>query len=436
MIETGEILQTMAMIQEQNFDIRTITLGINLLDCSHPSPEACAQRVYDKICRVAKDLVRTGEAIERELGIPIVNKRISVTPIALVASACETEDFVPFAKAMDSAAKTCGVDFIGGFSALVQKGMASGDRRLIAAIPQALAETELQTLFRPVFVNRSFACMYGKGPIRAAFNVQHDMRVARMKWGDEATVIKIDVRKFFYSIDRSVLKQIIAKRFKKLKKKYTEKYEDFLRFYRLLCKVIDSSPEGERGIPLGNVSSQDFANIYLNELDQFCIRFLGATLYTRYMDDVVVIAPNKEIAREWLAKIKVFLQERLHLETNQKTKIFYVRQGVNAYGFKIKATHLLLRTESKRKEKRRIKAMIKKLKEGKITKKEIVQAVNSWLGFARWACAYNLAKKIFAPYRFIKTEGELPYGAISRNRQARRVLQQRLRSGTSYKAVA
>ena len=127
---------------------------------------------------------------------------------------------------------------------------------------------------------------------------------------------------------------------------------------------------------------------------------------------------------------------RLHLETNQKTKIFYVRQGVNAYGFKIKATHLLLRTESKRKEKRRIKAMIKKLKEGKITKKEIVQAVNSWLGFARWACAYNLAKKIFAPYRFIKTEGELPYGAISRNRQARRVLQQRLRSGTPYKAVA
>ena len=212
--------------------------------------------------------------------------------------------------------------------------------------------------------------------------------------------------------------------------------EDFLRFYRLLCKVIDSSPEGERGIPLGNVSSQDFANIYLNELDQFCIRFLGATLYTRYMDDVVVIAPNKEIAREWLAKIKVFLQERLHLETNQKTKIFYVRQGVNAYGFKIKATHLLLRTESKRREKRRIKRMMEKLQEGTITKAAIVQSVNSWLGFARWACAHNLAKKIFAPYRFIKTEGELPYGAISRNRQARRILQQRRGAGKTHKAVA
>lgn len=303
-------------------------------------------------------------------------------------------------------------------------------------VVQLLIHEELQNLFRPVFVDRSFACMYGKGPIRAALNVQHDMRVARMKWGEEATVIKIDVKKYFYSIDRSILKQLIAKRFKKLRKKYPDKYEDFLRFYRLLCKVIDSSPEGETGIPLGNVSSQDFANIYLNELDQYCIRFLGAKLYTRYMDDIVIIAPNKEIAREWLAKIKVFLQERLHLETNQKTKIFYVRQGVNAYGFKIKATHLLLRTESKRREKRRIKRMVEKLREGTITKKAIVQAVNSWLGFARWACAYNLAKKIFAPYRFIKTEGELPYGAISRNRQARRILQKRLRSAAPYKALA
>ena len=213
-------------------------------------------------------------------------------------------------------------------------------------------------------------------------------------------------------------------------------YGDLLRFYRLLCKTIDSSPEGERGIPLGNVSSQDFANIYLNELDQFCVRFLGAKLYTRYMDDVVIIAPSKEIAREWLAKIKEFLRARLHLDTNKKTKVFYMRQGVNAYGFKIKATHLMIRTESKRREKRRIKAMVRKMKEGKIMRAAVVQAVNSWLGFARWACAYNLAKKIFAPYRFIKTEGAIPYGAISRNRQARRLLQQRRNPQTAHKAVA
>lgn len=266
--------------------------------------------------------------------------------------------------------------------------------------------------------------------------VQLVMRVARMKWGDDVAVIKIDARKFFYSIDRDLLKKILAKRFKKLKKKHPDMYGDLLRFYRLLCKVIDSSPEGERGIPLGNVSSQDFANIYLNELDQFCVRFLGAKLYTRYMDDIVIIAPSKEIAREWLAKIKEFLRARLHLDTNKKTKVFYMRQGVNAYGFKIKATHLMIRTESKRREKRRIKAMVRKLREGKITRAAVVQAVNSWLGFARWASAYNLAKKIFAPYRFIKTEGAIPYGAISRNRQARRLLQQRRNPQAAHKAVA
>ena len=283
---------------------------------------------------------------------------------------------------------------------------------------------------------KRFFCLYGKGPIRAAFNVQHDMRVARMKWGENAAVIKIDVKKFFYSIDRDILKKLLAKRFKKLKKQHPELYEEPLRFYRLLCKVIDSSPEGETGVPLGNVSSQDFANITLNELDQFCIRFLGAKLYTRYADDAVIIAPDKETARKWLAKIKQFVKKRLHLDLNSKTKIFYMRQGVNAYGYKIKATHLELRTESKRKEKRKVKAMIEKLREGKKTRREIQQEVNSWLGFARWASAYNLAKKIFVPYRFIKVEGVLPYGAISRNRAARRVLQQRHYSQTAHKAVA
>ncbi len=138
MIETGEILQTMAMIQEQNFDIRTITLGINLLDCAHPSAEACAQRVYDKICRIAKDLVRTGEAIERELGIPIVNKRISVTPVSMICQG----DPKPIAKALDRAAKEMGVNFLGGYSALMQKGATHADQRLLESIPEVLATTE------------------------------------------------------------------------------------------------------------------------------------------------------------------------------------------------------------------------------------------------------------------------------------------------------
>ncbi len=138
MIETGEILQTMQMIQEQNFDIRTITLGINLLDCSHPVAEACAARVYDKICMVAKDLVKTGEAIERELGIPIVNKRISVTPVSLICQG----DPMPIAKALDKAAKEMGVNFLGGYSALMHKGATKADERLLASIPEVLATTE------------------------------------------------------------------------------------------------------------------------------------------------------------------------------------------------------------------------------------------------------------------------------------------------------
>ena len=138
MIETGEILQTMQMIQEQNFDIRTITLGITLLDSSHPVAEACAARVYDKICMTAKDLVKTGEAIERELGIPIVNKRISVTPISLICQG----DPRPIAKALDKAAKEMGVNFLGGYSALMQKGATKADERLVESIPEVLATTE------------------------------------------------------------------------------------------------------------------------------------------------------------------------------------------------------------------------------------------------------------------------------------------------------
>ena len=138
MIETGEILQTMRMIQEENFDIRTITLGINLLDCSDPDGERCGQRVYDKICRAARDLVRTGEAIERELGIPIVNKRISVTPVSLICQA----DPRPIARWLDKAAHEMGVNFLGGYSALMHKGATLADERLLASIPEVMAETE------------------------------------------------------------------------------------------------------------------------------------------------------------------------------------------------------------------------------------------------------------------------------------------------------
>ena len=143
MINTNDILQTIQMIDHQHLDVRTITMGVNLLDCCDPDPHAACRKIYDKITASAEKLVKTGEDIEAEFGIPIVNKRISVTPMALVAGASRTSDYVPFAAAMDKAAKAVGVNFIGGFSALVHKGMTEGDKKLIEAIPEALAVTDV-----------------------------------------------------------------------------------------------------------------------------------------------------------------------------------------------------------------------------------------------------------------------------------------------------
>lgn len=142
MLNTRDILETITMIQDEALDIRTITMGISLLDCIDPDIDAACQKIYDKICRYAKDLVKVGNDIEKEYGIPIINKRISVTPIAMIAAACQDKNPIKFAKALDRAANTVGVNFIGGYSALVQKGFGPGDYALIESIPQALAETE------------------------------------------------------------------------------------------------------------------------------------------------------------------------------------------------------------------------------------------------------------------------------------------------------
>ena len=142
MLNQKDIFQTIDMIERRHLDIRTITMGISLRDCAHPDVSVCCDQIYDKITRRAENLVRVGEDIEKEFGIPIVNKRISVTPIALVAESCRTDSYVPFAETLDRAAKEVGVNFIGGFSALVQKGCTVGDRKLIESIPEALARTD------------------------------------------------------------------------------------------------------------------------------------------------------------------------------------------------------------------------------------------------------------------------------------------------------
>ena len=145
-MDIKQVTETIAMIEEQNFDVRTITMGISLLDCIDPDIEKAAEKVYNKIVTKAKDLVAVGDEIAAELGIPIVNKRVSVTPISIIGAATNATDYVPFAKALDRAAKEVGVNFIGGFSALVQKGYQKGDEILINSIPVPLRRQILSAL--------------------------------------------------------------------------------------------------------------------------------------------------------------------------------------------------------------------------------------------------------------------------------------------------
>lgn len=263
--------------------------------------------------------------------------------------------------------------------------------RLRDKIVQFAAHVVLQEVYYNKFIDSSYACLEGRGTHKAVQKVQHNMRYVKYKYGD-GWVLKMDVRKFFYSINRNILKNILRKKIKDNK------------FLNLLDKIIDSSPEGEKGIPLGNVTSQDFANIYLNEVDQYAKRYLNLKYYVRYMDDIIVVLKTKEEAQRAKEDITKFLNQTLDLETNSKTKIFPIAQGVNAYGFKIYCTHKMVRDCSKAAMKRRIKAMDSKVQNGVMTTKEVQQSVNSWLGHARHSNSYNLSKKIFKKYNYIEIE--------------------------------
>ena len=143
MVQHSEILETISMVKEQNFDVRTITIGIDLHDCIHPDIDVLNQNIYNKITCIGKDLVKTAHELSLQYGVPIVNQRISVTPIAQIAAATKADSYVSIAQTLDKAAKAIGVSFIGGFSALVQKGMSPSDEVLIRSIPEAMKVTDI-----------------------------------------------------------------------------------------------------------------------------------------------------------------------------------------------------------------------------------------------------------------------------------------------------
>lgn len=258
-------------------------------------------------------------------------------------------------------------------------------------IVQLAINNVLKNVFNTKFIYDSYACIDGKGTHKAVDRVSYFMRHAAWRYGKGAYIIKLDIKKFFYSIDRTVLKEILGDDIK------------CNQTLVLLFKIIDSAKVIDSlGLPLGNTLSQPFANAIMNKLDQYCKRVLRIKYYVRYADDVVAIVESKELAIQILRKMTQFLNTHSHLQISEhKTKIFPLEQGVNAYGFKIYKTHRLLRDDSKKKIKRKTKKMPRLIVEGKMTVEKAEQILNSWLGHAKNGNSFNFIRSLIARNSFI-----------------------------------
>lgn len=257
-------------------------------------------------------------------------------------------------------------------------------------IVQIAIDNVLKPIFEPTFINHSYACIDNRGTHKAVEKVQQNLKQA--KWQlKEPFIIKFDVSRFFYSIDREILKSILRRKIKCNKT------------LSLLDVIIDSAARIDKtGIPLGNATSQLFANIYLNELDNYCKRKLRVKYYVRYMDDVVAIIDGKENAKNIMNEMIAYVNAHLNLTASiKKTKVFPLDQGVNAFGFKIYTTHKLLRNDSKKKIKRKMKKMKRLIIEGSLDKEKAEQIFGSWLGHASHSDSYNFIRKLDNKYDYI-----------------------------------
>jgi len=243
--------------------------------------------------------------------------------------------------------------------------------------------------FENKFIYDSYACINGKGMHKCAERIQHFLAKSSWQW-EKPWIIKADIKEFFYSVKHDVLKSILQKEIASR------------RILSLLSKIIDNSHR-DVGLPLGNVTSQLFANIYLNELDKYCKRELSLEFYVRYMDDMVFILPNRERAKSVKGTISDFVQTELDLELNQdKSKIFPMAQGVNMVGYKIWKTHKLLRNKTKQTIKQKSNKFSSMLEIGEITKQKVEQILNSWKGHADYASSENFYQYLEDRFDFIE----------------------------------
>jgi hypothetical protein len=239
----------------------------------------------------------------------------------------------------------------------------------------------IKPYFVPQFINTTYACIEGRGMHKASKDLQLSMRKCKKNW-DSYYIIKMDITKYFHNIDKRILWDILKRKMKDKKLLW-------------LTREILLSTEGVLGLPLGNYTSQMYANIYLNELDQFVKHELKCQYYFRYMDDMVILCANKEMATEILGKVEVFLNKNLKLTLNSKTRIFKEIQGVNFCGYKINERRLKIRHTSKIRMKRKLKKYTKLLQGGQITLPDIQRSIAGWLGYTIHADSYNLRKSMF-----------------------------------------
>ena len=233
----------------------------------------------------------------------------------------------------------------------------------------------------------------------ATLDLQLGMRKMKRAYRDYY-ILKMDIRKYFNSIDKKILYKILTRRIKDEKLLW-------------LIRQILTAQKRQKGIEIGNYTSQTFANIYLNELDQFAKRTLKLKYYTRYMDDFVILLKSKKECIEVKAKIEAFLNKTLHLTLNEKSRYYPYSMGVNFCGYRIFTTHKLLRTNSKKKIKKNVKSWNKAYKANSLDIPLTLQKINSWIGHASHCNSYNLEQKVLNSCNFLYTDHT--YNKIEQN---------------------
>lgn len=244
-----------------------------------------------------------------------------------------------------------------------------------------IVDSFLNRYFVSQFINTSYACIKNRGMHKASIDVQNAMKHCKRIW-QNYYVLKMDIRKYFQNIDKDILMKILKRKVKEEK------------LLNLLEKIVYSN-SGKKGLPIGNYTSQIFANIYLNEVDQYIKHKLKIKYYFRYMDDSVIFVKTKDEAIQALDKIRDFLKVNLELELNDKTQIFKSKQGINFCGYKINEYRLKLRDRGKKAIKKKVKYLKEEVKKGNISSKEASRFICGHLGYMKYANTRNLEEKLF-----------------------------------------